>query len=93
MAEGITREQIVTAALEPLDDQGTDALVVRALASRLDVRASALYSIDQRDAWLGEGAALAKEAGRTLPGGDRRFNRLRANVSRPGSPSPRPGPC
>ncbi|WP_405466517.1 TetR/AcrR family transcriptional regulator C-terminal domain-containing protein [Streptomyces jietaisiensis] len=43
MAKGITREQIVTAALDLLDNEGMDALTVRALASRLDVRASALY--------------------------------------------------
>ncbi|MBZ6083902.1 TetR/AcrR family transcriptional regulator C-terminal domain-containing protein [Streptomyces olivaceus] len=43
MNKGITREQIVTAALELLDDQGMDAVTVRALASRLDVRPSALY--------------------------------------------------
>ncbi|MGV9590243.1 TetR family transcriptional regulator [Streptomyces tendae] len=43
MTKGITREQIVTAALELLDDQGMDALTVRALASGLDVRPSALY--------------------------------------------------
>ncbi|WP_280426549.1 TetR/AcrR family transcriptional regulator C-terminal domain-containing protein [Nocardia carnea] len=43
MAKGITREQIVTAALDLLDEQGMDALTVRALASRLDVKAPALY--------------------------------------------------
>ncbi len=43
MTKGITRERIVTAALELLDDQGMDALTVRALATRLDVRAPALY--------------------------------------------------
>jgi len=43
MTKGITRERIITAALELLDDQGMDALTVRALASRLDVRAPALY--------------------------------------------------
>jgi AcrR family transcriptional regulator len=43
MTKGITREQIVTAALELLDDKGMDGLTVRALASRLDVRAPALY--------------------------------------------------
>ncbi|WP_067492520.1 TetR/AcrR family transcriptional regulator C-terminal domain-containing protein [Nocardia ignorata] len=43
MAKGITREQIVTAALELLDEQGMDALTVRALAARLDVKAPALY--------------------------------------------------
>ncbi|WP_199758023.1 TetR/AcrR family transcriptional regulator C-terminal domain-containing protein [Micromonospora sp. Llam0] len=41
--KGITRERIVAAALELLNDKGIDALTVRALASRLNVRASALY--------------------------------------------------
>ncbi|WP_053720344.1 TetR/AcrR family transcriptional regulator C-terminal domain-containing protein [Saccharothrix sp. NRRL B-16348] len=43
MTKGITRERIVTAALELLDDKGMDGLTVRALATRLDVRAPALY--------------------------------------------------
>lgn len=43
MTKGITRERIVAAALELLDETGMDALTVRALASRLDVRAPALY--------------------------------------------------
>jgi AcrR family transcriptional regulator len=43
MAKGITRERIVAAALELLDEKGMDALTVRALASRLDVGAPALY--------------------------------------------------
>lgn len=43
MTKGITRERIVTAALELLDEKGMDALTVRALASRLHVRAPALY--------------------------------------------------
>lgn len=43
MAKGITRERIVTAALELLDEHGLDALTVRALATALDVRAPALY--------------------------------------------------
>ncbi|ALX66035.1 TetR/AcrR family transcriptional regulator C-terminal domain-containing protein [Microbacterium sp. XT11] len=43
MTKGITRERIVTAALELLDDQGMDDLTVRALASRLGVRPPALY--------------------------------------------------
>lgn len=43
MAKGLTREQIVAAALELLNEQGMDALTVRALASRLDVKAPALY--------------------------------------------------
>ncbi|GAA2207333.1 TetR/AcrR family transcriptional regulator C-terminal domain-containing protein [Nonomuraea monospora] len=43
MAKGITRERIVAAALELLNDKGMDALTVRALASRLGVGAPALY--------------------------------------------------
>lgn len=43
MAKGITRERIVAAALDLLDDKGMDALTVRALASRLGVGAPALY--------------------------------------------------
>lgn len=43
MAKGITRERIVAAALDLLNDKGMDALTVRALASRLDVAAPALY--------------------------------------------------
>lgn len=43
MAKGITRERIVAAALELLNEKGMDALTVRALASRLGVGAPALY--------------------------------------------------
>ncbi|MGA6205770.1 TetR/AcrR family transcriptional regulator C-terminal domain-containing protein [Nocardia testacea] len=43
MAKGITRERIVAAALELLNEHGMDALTVRALAARLDVKAPALY--------------------------------------------------
>ncbi|WP_028663185.1 TetR/AcrR family transcriptional regulator C-terminal domain-containing protein [Saccharomonospora halophila] len=43
MAKGITRERIVAAALELLNDKGMDGVTVRALASRLDVAAPALY--------------------------------------------------
>ncbi|MGW4799705.1 TetR/AcrR family transcriptional regulator C-terminal domain-containing protein [Nonomuraea sp. NPDC004297] len=43
MGKGITRERIVAAAFELLNEKGMDALTVRALASRLDVGAPALY--------------------------------------------------
>ena len=43
MAKGITKERIVAAALELLDENGMDGLTVRALATRLDVRPPALY--------------------------------------------------
>ena len=43
MAKGISRQRIVTAALELLDEQGIEAVTARALAERLGVRAPALY--------------------------------------------------
>lgn len=43
MAKGITRERIVAAALEQLDETGMEGLTVRSLAARLDVRPPALY--------------------------------------------------
>lgn len=43
MAKGITRERIVAAALDVLDEGGADAVTVRAVAQRLDVKAPALY--------------------------------------------------
>ncbi|GAA3030933.1 TetR/AcrR family transcriptional regulator C-terminal domain-containing protein [Microbacterium dextranolyticum] len=43
MAKGITKERIVDAALAVLDDGGIEAVTLRAVAARLDVRAPALY--------------------------------------------------
>jgi AcrR family transcriptional regulator len=43
MAKGITRERIVAAALDLLDAEGVEAVTVRAVSARLDVRAPALY--------------------------------------------------
>ncbi|GAA5033732.1 TetR/AcrR family transcriptional regulator C-terminal domain-containing protein [Microbacterium fluvii] len=43
MPKGITRELIVAAALDVLDDGGIDAVTVRAVATRLGVKAPALY--------------------------------------------------
>ncbi|WP_152353976.1 TetR/AcrR family transcriptional regulator C-terminal domain-containing protein [Brachybacterium subflavum] len=43
MAKGITRQRIVQAALDVLDDGGADAVTVRAVAARLGVKAPALY--------------------------------------------------
>ncbi|GGP13483.1 TetR family transcriptional regulator [Nonomuraea glycinis] len=43
MPKGITREKVVAAALELLDEKGIEGVTVRALAERLDVRAPALY--------------------------------------------------
>ncbi|HEX8806526.1 MAG TPA: TetR family transcriptional regulator, partial [Candidatus Aquilonibacter sp.] len=41
--KGLSRETIVQAALELLNELGIDGLTVRALASRLGVRAPTLY--------------------------------------------------
>lgn len=43
MAKGITRERIVAAALDLLDENGMEGVTVRALAARLEVRPPALY--------------------------------------------------
>lgn len=43
MSKGLDRARIVKVALELLDEVGIDALTLRALAARLDVRAPALY--------------------------------------------------
>jgi AcrR family transcriptional regulator len=43
VAKGITRERIVAAALELLNDKGMEGITVRALAGRLGVQAPALY--------------------------------------------------
>jgi AcrR family transcriptional regulator len=43
VAKGITRNRIVEAALELLDEKGMEGITVRALAARLDVQAPALY--------------------------------------------------
>ncbi|MEV5408615.1 TetR/AcrR family transcriptional regulator C-terminal domain-containing protein [Thermopolyspora sp. NPDC052614] len=43
MSKGITREKVVAAAFELLDEQGIESVTVRALAERLNVRAPALY--------------------------------------------------
>lgn len=43
MAKGITRDRLVAAALDVLDDGGIEAVTVRAVAKRLEVQAPALY--------------------------------------------------
>ena len=40
---GLTRERLVEAALELINQEGLDALSMRALADRLDVKAASLY--------------------------------------------------
>lgn len=41
--KGLTRERLVDAALELIDDEGLEGLSMRALADRLQVKASSLY--------------------------------------------------
>jgi TetR/AcrR family transcriptional regulator, tetracycline repressor protein len=43
VSKGLSRERIVAAAIELLDEKGMDAITVRALAARLDVRPPTLY--------------------------------------------------
>ena len=43
MTARLSRESIVAAALDVLDEQGIDGVTVRAVAARLDVKAPALY--------------------------------------------------
>jgi AcrR family transcriptional regulator len=43
VAKGITRDRIVAAALDLLDEKGMEGITVRALAARLEVQAPALY--------------------------------------------------
>ena len=40
---GLTRERLVQAALDLINHDGLDGLAMRALADRLDVKASSLY--------------------------------------------------
>src|SRR5207245_626560 len=40
---GLTRERLVEAALQLIHEQGLEALSMRALADRLDVKAASLY--------------------------------------------------
>jgi AcrR family transcriptional regulator len=43
VSKGLSRERVVAAAIELLDEKGMDAITVRALAARLDVRPPTLY--------------------------------------------------
>ena len=43
MTKGLNRERIVAAALDLLDEKGIDGVTVRAVATRLEVQAPALY--------------------------------------------------
>ena len=46
----INREQLVTAALAIIDEQGSDALTMRTLAARVDRQVSSLYNhVGSRD--------------------------------------------
>lgn len=78
MAKGITRERIVTAALDLLDEKGMEGLTVRALATRLEVRPPALYwHLRNKQELLDEmSTAVMRRVGAALaaapPGADQR---------------------
>jgi AcrR family transcriptional regulator len=75
MNKGVTRDRIVTAALDLLNEKGMDGVTVRALATRLDVRPSALYwHVRNKRELLDEmGTAVMRRVGSALsqlPPGD-----------------------
>ncbi|GMA26474.1 TetR family transcriptional regulator [Luteimicrobium album] len=69
MSKGLTRDQVVRAALALLDEVGLDDLTMRALAARLDVKAAALYWHVRSKADLVDemGTALWRETLAALP--------------------------
>ncbi|GAA4853159.1 TetR/AcrR family transcriptional regulator C-terminal domain-containing protein [Luteimicrobium xylanilyticum] len=69
VSKGLTRDQVVRAALDLLDEVGLDDLTMRALAARLDVKAAALYWHVRSKADLVDemGTALWREALGALP--------------------------
>lgn len=72
---GLTREQVVAAAFEVLDDSGLDGLTMRKVASRLGVQAAALYwHVSDKSDLLDEmGTSLWRQMAPTLyatPGDD-----------------------
>lgn len=66
----LTRERIVEAAFEVLDELGVDGLTVRALAARLGVKAPALYwHLESKQVLLDEmGTAVARQIDEALRG-------------------------
>jgi AcrR family transcriptional regulator len=68
VAKGISRERIVSAALELLDEEGIDGVTARALAHRLGVRAPALYwHMSNKQEILDEmGTEIARRVAATL---------------------------
>ena len=68
VAKGITRERIVDAALDVLDEGGIDAVTLRAVASRLEVKAPAIYwHVPNKQALLDEmGTEIQRRVQRAL---------------------------
>src|SRR5690606_18212121 len=76
VGRGLTREQIVRAAFEVLDDVGLDGLTMRKVAGRLDVQAAALYwhVADKSDLLDEMGTSLVRDVAPWVfaaPDGDR----------------------
>jgi TetR/AcrR family tetracycline transcriptional repressor len=78
MGKGLTRESVIAAALEVLDQTGLDGLTMRALATHLQVKAPALYwhFSDKQDLADEMATALWREVQHELPapGADWREN-------------------
>lgn len=74
MSKGVTLDRIVAAGLELLDEVGLDGLTTRALATRLDVKAPALYwHVANKQTLVDEMAtALWREIQAALPAVDER---------------------
>ncbi len=83
VGRGLTRDQIVRAAFEVLDDAGLEGITMRKVADRLGVQAAALYwHVSNKSDLLDEmGTSLWREVAPvafTLPDGDLSTGLLRA---------------
>src|SRR2546426_9550361 len=85
---GLTRDRLVEAALELINEDGLDALSMRSLANRLQVKAASLYwHVRDRRELLG---LLAESILASPPRGRRGAGWRRAGLGRGGAPG-RPG--
>ena len=70
VTKGLTRERIVATAMDLLDEHGIDGVTARALATRLEVKASALYwHVRDKQELLDEmGTEIQRRVNAELPG-------------------------
>ncbi|HEX2679895.1 MAG TPA: TetR family transcriptional regulator [Candidatus Dormibacteraeota bacterium] len=80
---GLTRERLVEAALELINEEGLDGLSMRALADKLDVKASSLYwhVRDRRELLDLLGESILESVGKPRRGGGWRENVLAAGAA------------